>query len=73
MRSDVVVVGSRVVARTVFIAIEAVPDLLLALTVALTMTASSSMRPELFKVATGRSSPPTRLYWCCVRLVNDIA
>jgi hypothetical protein len=62
VRSNVVVVSSRVVARTVFIAIEAVLDLLLALTVALTITASSSMRLELFRVATGRSSPPTRLY-----------
>jgi hypothetical protein len=73
VRSDVVVVSSRVVARTVFVAIEAVPDLLLALTVALTMTASSGMRLELFRVATGRSSPSTRLYWCRVRLINDIA
>jgi hypothetical protein len=73
VRSDVVVVGSRVVARTVFLAIEAVPDLLLALTVALTMTASSGVRPELFRVATGRSSPSTSLYWCRVRLIDDVA
>ena len=62
MRSNVVVVSSRVVTRTVFIAIEVVLDLLLTLIVALTITASSSIRLELFRVATGRSSPPTRLY-----------
>jgi hypothetical protein len=37
-------------------------NLLLTLTVALTMTASSSIRLELFRVAAGRSSPLTRLY-----------
>jgi hypothetical protein len=62
VRSNVIVVSSRVVIRIVFITIEVVLDLLLTLTVALTITASSSIRLKLFRVAMGRSSPPTRLY-----------
>lgn len=62
MRSNVIVISSRVVARIVFLTIKVVLDLLLTLIVALTITASSSVRLELFRVATGRSSPLTSLY-----------
>ena len=62
MRSNVIIVSSRVVIRIVFITIEVVLDLLLTLIVALTITASSSIRLELFRVAIGRSSPLIRLY-----------
>ena len=55
MRSNVIIVSSRVVTRTVFITIEAVLDLLLTLIVTLTIIVSSSIRLELFRIAIGRS------------------
>jgi hypothetical protein len=58
---------------TVFLAIEAVPDLLPPLALRLTMTASSSMRPELVRIAIGRGNLARGLYWRSFRLIHDIA
>ena len=62
MRSNVVVVGSIVLTRTVFLAIEIVLDPLPTLALRLTITASSSIRLELFRIAIGRSKLIRRLY-----------
>ena len=61
MRSNVVVVGSMVLTRTVFLVIETVLDPLPTLALRLTMTASSSIGLELFRIAIGRSKLARRL------------
>jgi hypothetical protein len=62
VRSNVVVVSSIVLIRTVFLAIETVLDPLPTLALRLTITASSSIRLELFRIAIGRSKLIRGLY-----------
>ena len=62
MRSNVVVVSSMVLTRTVFLVIETVLDPLPTLALRLTITASSSIGLELFRIAIGRSKLIRRLY-----------
>lgn len=62
MRSNVIIVSSRVVIRIIFLTIEVVLDLLLLLIVRLTIIVSFSVRLELFRVAISRTSLLIRLY-----------
>jgi hypothetical protein len=62
VRSNIVIVSSIVLTRIVFLAIVIVLDPLSLLTLRLTITVSSYIRLELFRIAIGRSKLIRGLY-----------